>query len=518
MQFRKPFFGCKLFLLVLTLILILPLSSFAKKKHRAVKHYNIAVHAPVRAQDYVASPALDAAINAIIFKNDPNADIGIDIRSGATGAILYQKNANHLFKPASSLKIFTAAAALLRFGPDYTMQTKVLIRPNVVIKDGIIFGDVYFYFDGDPLLQRQHLTALVADLKARGINEIRGNVYIDDTIFDQENYGPGWMWDEQNFCYAAPTNAIMLDKNCFPFSITPGRQENRPAHVASTVGHEFMYVTSNLISKRVSYDDCPMEMRVSEDNKYYLSGCVWPSSSTISLLVAVKNIRLYAMHVLSDTLVSQRIAVHGAVRFSRSPITQNFDAVANKDYIVLASHNSLPLSELVKIMLKKSDNLIADALFKKVGYSYYHKPATWHNSAEAVIAVLAQNSKINFSNTRIVDGSGLSHYNLVSPATMVALLNYIYHNPVISAPFIAALPSSGVDGSLAYRMGTEGLRDKIHAKTGTMTGITALAGYITTANGNILDFVIIINDFIGKVYRYRAMEDEICALLVRGRA
>ncbi|OGT05960.1 MAG: D-alanyl-D-alanine carboxypeptidase/D-alanyl-D-alanine-endopeptidase [Gammaproteobacteria bacterium GWE2_37_16] len=500
---------------VLLICLLLPNIGFATSHH-----HKQAVATKTPRHKYMDMPlnnpaaiSLNTAIARIIAKYDPNIDIGIQIQSPADGRIIYQQNAYRLFKPASSLKIFTAAAALKHLGANYRFTTQILAKTNVV-QNGVLVSDVYFYFDGDPVLRREHLNNLMATLQKMGISKIQGNIYIDDSVFDQLSYGPGWMWDEKNFCYAAPTNAIMLDKNCFPFKLN-AKQENRPAQVSAVSGIESMSVTSSLITKRIAADDCPLDLRVGDDNHYYLSGCVWPNPETITLMVAVKNIRLYTTRVLTNILREHDIELTGNIKIAHSPITDGSNAVAGRNYFVLASYSSPPLSELVKIMLKKSDNLIADALFKKLGNSYFHKTATWLNGAQALLSVLRQNGKMDFSDIRIVDGSGLSHYNLMTPAKMTELLNYVYKDATIRDPFWAALPNAGVDGSLAYRMSSSDLRGKVHAKTGTMSGISSLAGYVTTTNGKLLTFAIIINDFIGKAYKYRQMEDEICALLAR---
>ncbi|MFA6409305.1 MAG: D-alanyl-D-alanine carboxypeptidase/D-alanyl-D-alanine-endopeptidase [Gammaproteobacteria bacterium] len=501
-------------ILSLTLIFSLFLFSdgaLAKKHHKAkVSHAKTSI--PALTSNKVSQFAvnqnsqLNAAVAHILAKYDPNVDIGIIVQSMSDGKIIYQQNAARLFKPASSLKIFTAAAALERLGADTVFTTKAIshVKPNA---NGTLPGDLYFYFDGDPVLHRNDLVNMVARIKQSGVTNIQGNVYIDDSIFDQSSYGPGWMWDEKNFCYAAPTNAIMLDKNCFPFHVTPGTKEDHLAVVKNSPGNQSVQITSLLVTRRAGADDCPMDLRVTDDNKYYLTGCIWPNSQTVSLVVAVKNIRLYAINVLSSIFAEQGIKINGKIKIGKSPTGDNLN--------VLASHDSPPLRDLVRVMLKKSDNLIADALFKKIGFDYFHKTASWHSSSKAVYAILKSQIGIEAHNTRIVDGSGLSHYNLVSPLTMERLLYAVYHNSNIREPFYQALPNSGIDGSLAYRLSAPDLRGRVHAKTGTMTSISSLAGYVVTKSGKVFGFAIMINDFLGKPPKYRQLEDEICSFLAR---
>jgi serine-type D-Ala-D-Ala carboxypeptidase/endopeptidase (penicillin-binding protein 4) len=501
---------------LLSVLLLLPQIAAAKHKRHSSSSRTVsaASTAPkVVLKSLNNNPELAQRIAAIIAKYDPTVNVGIYVTSLQDGAVLYQQNATRLYSPASSLKTFTAAAALLYLGPEYQFNTQVVSLTNQIDSNGTLNGDLYFYFDGDPTLTRQNLAALVASLAQAGIRTIHGNVYIDDSIFDQDGYGPGWSSDEEIACYAAPTHAVMLDRNCFPLQLAASKHENQPA--TFNTPNEAIPVVNTVMTKRLPYDQCPLDLKATDSNMYYLSGCVWPNSPEISWLVAVKNIRIYAEKVLENLIADKQIKLLGKVKFAKSPITSKPDAVSGKDYFVLANHTSAPLNELVKVMLKKSDNLIADALFKKIGFLYFHRTATWRNSSKALSNILAQNAHIDFRNTRILDGSGLSQYNLVTPMKMGQLLNFVYHNADIYPSFFAALPISGVDGHLQSRMSTTDLRGKVHAKTGTMKSVTSLAGFLTTANAKPVSFAIIINGFVDSYHKYRLIEDEICALFAR---
>ena len=447
---------------------------------------------------------MQQGIEQIIRHYDQSISIGIQVREAPNGQVLYQKNADKLFIPASTIKIFTAAAALSYLGNDFKFQTK-LLAPTPSINRNTLNSDVYFYFDGDPTLTRQNLNNLVAALARFGVHTINGNLYIDDSVFDQSLSGPGWMWDERNFCYGAPTSAISLDKNCFPVQITAAKQANRSAYITTRENNSFINILNNVTTKRISYDDCPLELRAGNDNSYYFTGCLRPNIPTISFLVAVRNVRLFTKDVLLQQLANNNIKLTGSVKFARAP--------TNTKLTLLAIHESAPLKVLVKTMLKKSDNLIADALFKKVGNVYFHKTATWRNSAKAVAAIL-QNTGINFRKMKMVDGSGLSRYDLTTPAQLVSVLRFAYNNPNIRSTFFWALPISGMDGTMKYRLGGSLLR-RVHAKTGNMASVSSLAGYIQTSSGHILAFAIELNDFVVKPHQYHKLQDDICKFLAR---
>jgi D-alanyl-D-alanine carboxypeptidase/D-alanyl-D-alanine-endopeptidase (penicillin-binding protein 4) len=166
-------------------------------------------------------------------------------------------------------------------------------------------------------------------------------------------------------------------------------------------------------------------------------------------------------------------------------------------------------------MLKKSDDLIANVIFKTLGARYFQTMGTWVNGAAAVKAILAPATGINFEQLVIVDGAGLSRYNLASPAQFIRLLNYTYHSLPARIDFYQALPTMGIDGTLAERLKNTPYANKIHAKTGTMASTSTLVGYVQTNHQQTLAFAILINGFVGSPEKYQALEDQICKALTQ---
>ncbi|EKE01058.1 MAG: hypothetical protein ACD_21C00228G0007 [uncultured bacterium] len=441
------------------------------------------------------------SIDRLIKNCDPNINVGIMVKSLNTGKIIYQKNADQLFMPASVLKIFPAAAALTSLGPNYVFQTKVLAQ-DVAVNQGTLNNDLYFYFDGDPTLTQQDIDNLITTVAQFGIHTINGNIYIDDTVFDQEVSGPGWMWDERNFCYAAPTSAIIIDKNCFSLQITTPQKPNKPATLTSNNYEKFISIINQVTSKQPGNGSCPFNLHATSDNVYRVNGCIAPNK-TIGLSVAIRNVRLYTKNMLLEKLREHNIRLLGEIKFKNTPTDTLLYA--------LAEHKSKPLSELLKTMLKKSDNSIADAVFKKIGYNYFHKTSTWHSSAQAIANILASKTGISFKKMKIVDGSGLSRYSLVSPAQLVAVLRYAYTDKNINQAFTSSLSIAGADGTLKYRM--PNLKNRVYAKTGNMEGISSLVGYIKTAHQGNLAFAITVNSFLNNNIKYRQLQDKICTIL-----
>jgi D-alanyl-D-alanine carboxypeptidase/D-alanyl-D-alanine-endopeptidase (penicillin-binding protein 4) len=437
-----------------------------------------------------------------ILTHYKNADIGVQVQSMSTGRILYQNNPTKFFMPASTLKNFTATAALSYLGSNYTFKTQLLSNTSTT-NQGILTGDLYLKFAGDPTLTYNDLAQLLATLTKSGVRTIQGNINLDDSLFDGAVYAPGWSAEELNFCYAAPISAILLNKNCYSFAMVPGAPGQR-AVIKNNLANQFVTFNNAVVTSTRKTRNCTLSVRVDDTNTYQLSGCLRRTVRSVGFGVPIRNTRVYALNITRALLERQGIEVTGRIQFQKAP----------PNLIVLAEHDSAPLSVLVRQMLKKSDNIIASALYKKLGAALYGQ-GTWETGRLAIEQILGRNAHINFSQARLIDGSGLSPYNQISPQEMSQLLHYAYHDNNIRQPFISALPLSGVDGTLRYRMGTKGMIRRVSAKTGTIKRVTALAGYIETDRRETLSFVILVNNFNGPTSYYRTVQDKICTFLAR---
>jgi D-alanyl-D-alanine carboxypeptidase/D-alanyl-D-alanine-endopeptidase (penicillin-binding protein 4) len=221
----------------------------------------------------------------------------------------------------------------------------------------------------------------------------------------------------------------------------------------------------------------------------------------MGLAVTLNDPRRAGTNVLLSLLRQQGIGVVGGVGYGYAPINLH----------VLAEHNSEPLSQLITQMLKKSDNLIANTLFKKLGNAYFHTQGSWTSGVQAMRAILGPRTGIDFSALTILDGCGLSHDNAISPSQFASLLNYDYRALPSFNLLYNALPRSGIDGTLRFRLGGSTL-DKVHAKTGSLAGASSLAGYIQTASHQTLVFAILVNG-PGNQGTYHMLEDRIVKFL-----
>lgn len=446
---------------------------------------------------------LQQGIQNIIDSAKTGANIGVIIRDNQTGRVLYANRADYLFAPASTQKLLTATAALMYLGPNYQIHTQLLTNGHVW--NHVLNGDLFLRFSGDPLLKVQQLFAMVSRLKDLGIRQINGHVYIDNSEYNSVPYAPGWMWDDLTYGYAAPLTATIIDRNNFLVQLTPTSVNNSPK--VSTFLPAGVVSFNNEVRTTSNYDrDCPLTIYSDSTSTYQLDGCINRSWGTQGRVLALRDPVTYAELLMKKALAANNITYNG-----------NVDAgVAGAHATLLVDLPSLPVALLVKELLKKSDNVTTNSLLKKLGETYFHTQGTWQNGLRALKIILAPTG-INFNANLVNDGSGLSRYNLISPRQMSNLLFYANHNAKIHDALLDALPIAGKDGTLAWRMRNPSTIGRIRAKTGTMTGVSALAGYIDTYHLGTLDFVIVTNNFIGKPHPYARLEDRICTLLTNYR-
>ncbi|MDS0788239.1 serine-type D-Ala-D-Ala carboxypeptidase [Proteus vulgaris] len=390
-------------------------------------------------------------------------------------------HADQLALPASTQKVVTALAALLQLGGDYQFTTTMETEGK--IKNDQLNGDLIFRFSGDPTLTRQQLRGMVAVLKQSGITKVHGDLLIDTSAFSSHDKAPGWVWNDMTQCFSAPPSAAIVDKNCFSVLLQSG---NKDGDIATIRKASFYPVT--VLSEVETYEKgstrtrfCELDVTVRDLNTYVITGCIPKRDDAVPLMFSIQDGAHWAGTILKEELQRANIELDGYIKrrsYVKAPVT------------VLAQTQSKPLHNLLTTMLKESDNMIADTVFRTIGREYYGVAGTWRSGAEATRAILKQKAGIDLGNTVMVDGSGLSRHNLISPATMMQVLQYIgQHENELN--FITMLPLSGHDGTLQYRGGFHeaGVDGKVSAKTGSLKGVYNLAGFMTTANGQKVAFV-----------------------------
>ncbi len=447
--------------------------------------------------------AVNHALSRTSHEHFQNANIGIVVKSMKTGKILYNKGGTHLFTPASVQKLFTASAALEYLSPTYHFPTAIYTTGK--LHHGVLKGDLYVCFSGDPSLKLADLRDMIRELKSLNLHTIEGNVYIDNTVYNKVPYPPGVIWDDLSYSYAAPMNAIILDRNKFGITFKPAKQLGHPPKLITKLPEGVSHFVNNMKTTSGYIKDCPITIYSDMHNTYTVGGCLSRQSGKQSRSLAIRNVAQYAKVEVADMLHKKEIYFTGNVGLKKLP----------KRHTMLVSHSSESLAKLVRHMLKKSDNVYTNAIFKKIGQVYYSQSGSWQNSLHALKSILSIPTGINFKHNLLSDGAGLSRYNLISPMQLTKLLYYVYHNKNIKSSLYAALPIGGWDGTLESRMPSVGNARSVHAKTGSMTGVSALAGYVKTRHHGTLAFAIMVNGFVGKRTPYTHLEDRICEALAR---
>jgi D-alanyl-D-alanine carboxypeptidase/D-alanyl-D-alanine-endopeptidase (penicillin-binding protein 4) len=447
--------------------------------------------------------ALKSEVEKIVGESAPDVHLGVEVVSLTTGRTVYQKLANHLFVPASSLKMLTGAAALHELGVDFRFVTK--LWTDGVIANKTLRGNLYLEGSGDPELAFEDLEELTFQLKLLDIQQIEGNLYADNSLFDGVSQGPGWMWDEGAIYWNSPMDALTLNHSCVDVWVKPAEKSGKAPIVYIHPKTDYVTLHNQAVTA-AEVNTLTVERRwLQKENTIDVQGEIPLGSEPLYIKVPLEEPHLFAVHVFRDILVRAGFSVKGTIEARATPAAAT----------LLASHKSRPLALIVATMMKKSDNLAADCLFKKLGEARFEAPGTWQKGAKAMREFLSTEVGLDVQKIVVLDGSGLSRYNLLSPHHFVEFLSWMHTQFDCSNEFAAGLPISGINGSLKERMAEEDLRGRVRAKTGSMSGISSLCGYLTTNQGETFAFSILQNGFTGKKNNSSTLiEDQICNALV----
>ncbi|MEO5344235.1 MAG: D-alanyl-D-alanine carboxypeptidase/D-alanyl-D-alanine-endopeptidase [Gammaproteobacteria bacterium SHHR-1] len=402
--------------------------------------------------------------------------------------VALEHNADLLLPPASTLKLLTALAARLVLPNDFRFVTEVLTNPN-----GQNSQDWVIRFGGDTSLSREQLKQLLSKAKtALGASQVR-DIWIDDSAFVGHERGLGWPWENLGACYSSPVTAVSIDDNCVPAAVysnlQPGQRVrvNVPKHQPIEVLAEADVVSASQQRERL----CNLDLSGGDDNRYRLSGC-WPQSKNpLPLKLAVQNPARFAQDIVRAQAKALDLNLKGQVRIGRpsGPAGKTMGKT-------LALHRSAPLPDLLRQMLHRSDNQMADALLKTLGGRFHQLPGSYRAGLSALRRVLRDQAGIDLSRAIIEDGSGLSRSNRLSPRQLGQVLDYLYRNDA-QLGLLDLLPVSGESGTLQYRrsLSRPPLKGRYRAKTGTLFGTRNLAGIFTTAKGSELLVVQFISNY-----------------------
>ncbi|MBS0359192.1 MAG: D-alanyl-D-alanine carboxypeptidase/D-alanyl-D-alanine-endopeptidase [Proteobacteria bacterium] len=453
------------------------------------------------ATSFAEQTPVAAQIDQLIQKMDPNVLIGIEILDLNSNQILYEKNANQYFTPASNIKLITSAAALLYLGPDFRFNTALLTDAEKV-QDHVLQGNLYLKLSGDPTLTESDLKQLLQQLSNHSIKTIQGNLVIETPTYDGSPYAPGTMLEDTPYYYAAKNTPLILNQNVITVTVNPASQINGSAYISITPTTVPIAIHNQLITAAPEEKKCSIQYKMDNNNDLWVSGCIPQQSMADTEYLAIQNPLLYAQVMLKNLLKEASIQLNGKILTDTTPATAK----------MIASHPSIQLFDIVYETLKNSNNIFADALFLKLGELFEGKPSNWQKGTHAVKKILFEDAGVSIFASKITDGSGVSS-NLVTPHQIVSLLSAMTHQFNASYEFIAGLPMNSSYGSLQERMVNKENDRFVRAKTGTMSDTTALSGYLETADNKLLIFSIMINHTVKSSDKYKKLEDEICTYL-----
>jgi len=431
------------------------------------------------------SASIQNDVDKLIYRINPHVNLGMVVIDLTSGETLYRRNAERLFIPASNMKLFSEAAALMVLGPDYRFKNQLSISAGKV-QQGVLQGNIYLHLNGDPSFSRDDLKYLLSSLKDWNINTIQGSVFIDSSLAGVDTYPPGWLAADLSYSYGAPNAPLMVDSNRLTVTVNPGARVGAPA-VVEVDDDGAGIVLNNQATTKASPKGCGVGFSLDKDNHLTVHGCVGIDQWAIQQRMAIKNPLMYAQGMIKSALIKENIQLNGQVQLGKAPTGA----------LLIATQHSKPVSQLMADTLKPSDNLYADSLYLHAAAKINGSPVNWREAQPLIKNFLQSQTNINFKNAIFTDGSGLSRYSLVTPEQTISLLKFLYQRFPLSYEYISALPVSGRDGTLQKRFRIPSQQGFVRAKTGTMAGINSLSGYLYTANGHTLAFAMFINRLPG---------------------
>ena len=466
----------------------------------------IEVPPPALSQPSKPVQRLQAEIEATLSDRPfASSNVGVKIVSLATGEVLYEKDVEKLYHPASTMKLITAAAALVKLSPNYRFHTTLYVDR---LEDGRVLGNIYLKGSGDPVFNSNDLEKIVERLVEMDLKDFQGDMVVDETYFDTIRWGKGWMWDDGPIGgYFSHLSALTINHNGVLVRVLPGTEIGDPVSVRLDPSTQYMKIinegTTAAASEKVQLK-IKRKSEPAEENVLMIDGAMIIGQAEINRRVDVLDPALYCGTLLREMLAKRGVSLQGKVRYGEVP-----EGAAE-----ITVHVSPPLSRILWEMNKPSDNLIAELLLKTIGAELKGIPGTGQKGLQAINEFLVEIG-MDTGHYALADGSGVSRYNLVTAALLTDLLVYMFHNFVVMPEYVASLPVGGVDGTLTRRMRGMTAEGVLRAKTGTLRGITTLAGYTTTADGETVAFSILVSNYLGSANPRRVLQDKIGDILTR---
>lgn len=418
---------------------------------------------------------------------------GITVKSIGEDQTLYALNAGKLLMPASTLKLVTLATAADRLGWDYRYYTHLLVVGN--IEGGVLNGDLLIVGSGDPTIDDwsgdagQMFANWATLLQQHGVRSVSGRVIGDDNVFDDEGLGNGWAWDDLGASYATSVGGLQFNQNTAQFVIAPAAAGQPPLVEARPDAARLSFLnlasTSSETATRLTVRPNPRTSALE------ITGTITQEASPVVRNVSVANPTLYFANAARDALIHNGIDILGpAVDIDDLSVLPDRSAARP-----IAERSSNSLAVIGRTMMTLSQNLYAETLLKTLGAHESGIGSTAAGRAAESKALEAWG--VPSGDVQPVDGSGLSRYNLATAEALVTVLAHVHADSRLRDSFMATLSSPGDDGTLSQRLKATSAEARVRAKTGSMSNVRALAGYIRTAGDEPMAFAILVNNYGG---------------------
>ncbi len=410
---------------------------------------------------------------------------------------VFKHNDKKTCRPASTEKIITAVSALWRLGTDYQTSTQLLYDGSIT--NGTLHGNLYIKGGFDSEFTYEDMRQLAANAAQTGIRRIEGSIIGDVSMKDSLYYGEGWSWDDARYYFQPYLSPLIFNKGCVEVTASPAQKDSL-AYVSISPRSSYYTLSNSARSYCPEAGELKMERNwMYQSNEIEISGnCARTTKKTIPVFDTAS----FFLYAFSECLQQNGIET-GVYEFGQVP-----------GHATMIGEIKRPITAIIRQAMKKSDNLSAEAMFYNL--ARWKSPGHPAHAADGTKAIEECIEELGYITEyyRISDGSGLSPYNYVSADLLLGFLIHAYNHKEIFDILYEALPIAGVDGTLANRMKNTKAFRRIHAKTGTVTGISSLAGYAKASNGHLLAFVII-NQSVLKSSQARSFQDKVCDELCR---
>ena len=454
--------------------------------------------------------ALDRQIDEILAASDAGrGSWGIQVVELESGKTLYERDAEHLFIPASNMKMFTTAAALEKLGPDYTFHTTVESDAPPDAQGRV--WDLYLVGRGDPNLgvrtfpytyhgpqqsADKFIQEMADQVKARGVREVVRRFVADDSYFVWEPFAPNWAADDLDWGYGAPVSALAFNDNLLTLHVKPGEKPGDEAEIRLDPVADYYLLRNHIQTTPKGTEKKYLLERQPGSMELDLWGQIPLDSADSVDTIAIANPPRLMAEQFRAALRARGIVVEGPIEVRHLTRLEAASlpnpAPPSSRRVVLAEHTSPPLSEAIKVVNKESENLHVEMLLRTLGHEQNNQ-GSLAGGLEALNTFARQQVGILPGETYFSDGSGLSREDLVAPHAAVKLLLYMARSSHFKAYF-DSLPVSGIDGTLAHRFLEDEVKGKIHAKTGSVEHVNTLSGYMDLPSGKHLVFSILTNN------------------------